>query len=60
MKTYIKPFVLVTKIETQKPLAGSNTINSVSGLDDVSTSNTDFGGGAADSRRGGSLWDDED
>lgn len=59
MKTYIKPFVLVTKIETQRPLAGSNNVGSTN-LDGVSVSSSDFEGGSVDSRRGSSLWDDED
>lgn len=60
MKTYIKPSVLITKVGTQRPLAGSNRVYSVSNLDGVSVSNDDFTGGTADSRSGGSLWDDEE
>lgn len=56
MKTYIKPNIEVTMVEVQ-PLM-QNSVKSTS-LNGVTVSDTDFGGGSADSR-GGSIWSDED
>jgi len=57
MKTYIKPIVKV--IEMEEELLNSNSVGTVSGIDGVSVSTEEYSGGAADSRRGGSLWDEE-
>ena len=61
MKAYIKPTTIEVLLKSQPLLSlTSNAVNKVDGLDGVTTSSDDFVGGAADSRRGGSLWDDED
>ena len=59
-KTYIKPSVEVVCLELENMIA--NSVTGVSGLDGLSVSNEDFGGGAADAKgRGnaddfGDLW----
>ena len=57
MKKYIKPNLEVMNIKVQ-PLM-NNSVTTASGLDDVTISDSDFGGGDADSRSY-SLWDDEE
>ena len=59
-KAYMAPAITITTVEMQAPLASSNSVTSVSGIDGLTVGDGDFSGGAADSRRGGSLWDDED
>jgi hypothetical protein len=56
MKKYIKPNLEVMNVKVQ-PLMG-NSVTTASGLDDVTISSSDFGGGAADSRC--NSWDDEE
>ena len=58
---YMAPAITIITVELQALLAESNRLSSVSGIDDLSVDNGDFGGGEVDSRRSwGSVWDDED
>ena len=60
MKTYIKPNIEVTMVEVQPLMAGSNTLNSITGTGNTITMGEgEFSGGPTDSR-GGSIWSDED
>ena len=54
MKAYIKPSVSIEQVKLQAILAGST------GLEDVTHSDEEFGGGTVDSRTHHSIWDDED
>ena len=58
MKTYIKPRIKVIEVEAES-LLDANSITTVSGVDGITTSDTEFTGGNADARRGSSLWDEE-
>ena len=59
MKKYIKPEVNIVAVKFQ-PLLG-NSVTTVTGdASDIDIANEDFGGGAADSRRRNSQWDDEE
>ena len=57
MKRYIVPETVVVKLRTHR-LLSQNSVNNVDGFG-LTKGSGDFGGGKADSRRGG-FWDDED
>jgi hypothetical protein len=56
-KTYIKPSIELNSIALENMLQYS--AKSVTGLDGVSVSNSDFGGGAADGKIRGSRTSDD-
>ena len=51
-KEYMKPTTTLVDVKSQAMIC-------VSGLDGVTQSTEEFGGGTSDSR-GGSIWDDDD
>ena len=55
-KTYIKPTLEVAYLKVERML--NNSANSVSGLDGVTMSKDEFGGGAADGKIRGSRSTD--
>lgn len=59
-QTYIKPSTNLHVIKASQLIC--NSIRGVSGLDGVSTSNSEFGGGASDSRSDNSwnIWGSDD
>ena len=59
-KTYINPEMVIVPLMAKQMIAYS--LNSVTGLDGVSTSDDDFAGGAADVKGlefNTNIWDDE-
>ena len=58
MKAYMKPTIKMVDMEEE--VMTVNSVKTTEGLDDVSTSTTEFSGGESDARQGNSLWDSED
>ena len=59
MKNYISPNIVITRLKVQSLL--NNSITSVGGLGGVTKSDTPFNpdNQSVDTRRGGSVWDDD-
>ena len=55
---YIAPAIEISTIVMESHLM-DNSLTSVSGLDGVSNSNSDFTGGAADVKHSYNVWDDD-
>ena len=55
-KTYMKPGVEVMHID-MLPLM-NNSVTTITGLEDVSTSSSEFPGGSTDSRSAEDLWEE--
>ena len=57
MKAYMKP--IIKMVDMEEEVMVSNSVTLTTGLEDVTISTEDFGGGAADARQSNSLWDEE-